>query len=237
MLRRTTGILHRTSTVLNGVLNYGFNLLGGACHGGNHGHASLRLPGNGGGSLHGHRNGACDAPAIGAVKSLLSTLPPATPNGWHSVLASRSGTAREYALRGCESSLGARSLNGLENGLKESPPEAVSFAGECVFQATAERTTSGLSYSCGVAALFTGVKAETTETRFPDLEAASGRHHLGPFLYNDCAVQSAETTIWTLSLEKGNARYLDLLVASSTGLEASRIMPIHISPSFDSSAM
>src|SRR4029450_1176666 len=38
-------------------------------------------------------------------------------------------------------------------------------------------------YSCGVAALFTGVKAETTVTRdFPDLEAASGRHHLGPFL-------------------------------------------------------
>jgi hypothetical protein len=33
-----------------------------------------------------------------------------------------------------------------------------------------------------VAALFTGVKAETTETRSLDLEAASGRHHLGPFL-------------------------------------------------------
>jgi hypothetical protein len=86
------------------------------------------------------------------------------------------------APRGCESSLGARSLNGLENGLKESPPEAVSFAGGCVFQVRAQRTTSGLSYSCGVAALFTGVKAETTETRSPDLEAASGRHHLGPFL-------------------------------------------------------
>jgi hypothetical protein len=49
----------------------------------------------------------------------------------------------------------------------------VSFAGGCVFQATAERPTSGLSYLCGVAALFTGVKAETTETRSPDLEAAS----------------------------------------------------------------
>jgi hypothetical protein len=37
--------------------------------GGNHGHASLRLPGNGSGSFHGHRNGPCDAPAIGAVDS------------------------------------------------------------------------------------------------------------------------------------------------------------------------
>ena len=79
MLRRTTGILRRTSTVLNGVLKCGFNSLGGACHGGNHGHASFRLPGNGVGSLHGHRNGACNAPTIGAVKSLLSTLPPAAP--------------------------------------------------------------------------------------------------------------------------------------------------------------
>src|SRR5215475_7069539 len=120
-LRRTTVLLRRTTTILSCVLNRSFNLSGGACHGGNHGHASLCLPGNGGGSLHGHRNGACDAPAIGVVKSLLSTLPPAAPNGWHSVLASRSGTAREYALRGCESSLGARSLNGLENGLKEGP--------------------------------------------------------------------------------------------------------------------
>src|SRR5262249_10858550 len=102
MLRRTTGILHRTSTVLNGVLKCGFNSL---CHGGNHGHASLRLPGNGGGSLHGHRNGAYNAPAIGAVKSLLSTLPPAAPNGWHSVLVSRGGTARQHALRSCESCL------------------------------------------------------------------------------------------------------------------------------------
>jgi len=51
----------------------------------------------------------------------------------------------------------------------------VSFAGGCVFQATAERPTSGLSYLCGVAALFTGVKAETTKTRSPDLEAALGR--------------------------------------------------------------
>ena len=42
-----------------------------------------------------------------------------------------------------------------------------------------------------MAALFTGVKAETTETRSPDLEAASGRHNLGPFLYNDCAAQSS----------------------------------------------
>ena len=191
MLHRTTGILRRTSTVLNGVLNCGFNLLGGACHGGNHGHASLCLPGNGGGSLHGHRNGACDAPAIGAVKSLLSTLPPAAPNGWHPLLASGSGTAREYALRGCESSLGARSLNGLQNGLKESAPEAVSFAGGCVFQVTAQRTTSALSSSCGVAALFMGVKAETTETRFPDLGTASGRHNLGPFLCNDYAAQSS----------------------------------------------
>src|SRR5215475_10676111 len=89
MLRRTTGILRRTATVLNGVLNCGFNLSGGACHGGNHGHASLRLPGNGGGSLHGPRYGPCDAPTIGVVKSLLSTLPTAAPNGWHSVLASR----------------------------------------------------------------------------------------------------------------------------------------------------
>src|SRR5215831_6336089 len=105
MLRRTTGILRRTSTVLNSVLNCGFNSLGGACHGGNHGHASLRLPGNGGGSLHGHRNGACNAPAIGVVKSLLSTLPPAAPNGWHSVLVSRGGTARQHALRSCESCL------------------------------------------------------------------------------------------------------------------------------------
>ncbi len=36
-----------------------------------------------------------------------------------------------------------------------------------------------------MAALFTGVKAETTETRSPDLEAASGRHHLGPFLLEE----------------------------------------------------
>src|SRR5262245_24374051 len=55
---------------------------------------------------------------------------------------------------------------------------AGSFAGELVFQVTAERFASGLSYSCGVAALFTGVKAETTETRSPDLEAASERHHV-----------------------------------------------------------
>jgi hypothetical protein len=80
------------------VLNWSFILLGGACHGGNQGHASLRLSGNGGGSLHGHRNGPCDAPTIGVVKSLLSTLPTAAPNGWHSVLASRDGTAREHAL-------------------------------------------------------------------------------------------------------------------------------------------
>src|SRR5215510_7068823 len=39
---------------------------------GNHGHASLRLPGSGSGSFHGHRNGACDTRAVGAVKSLLS---------------------------------------------------------------------------------------------------------------------------------------------------------------------
>src|SRR5262249_18826894 len=105
MLRRTTGILRRTATVLNGVLNCGFNLSGGACHGGHHGHASLCLPGNGGGSLHGPRYGPCDAPAIGVVKSLLSTLPTAAPNGWHSVLASRDGTARKHVLRGCQSSL------------------------------------------------------------------------------------------------------------------------------------
>src|SRR5262249_3390639 len=98
MLRRTTGILRRTTTILSCVLNRSFNLSGGACHGGNHGHASLRLPGNGGGSLHGHRNGACDAPAIGVVKSLLSTLPTAAPNGWHSVLASQYGIAREHVL-------------------------------------------------------------------------------------------------------------------------------------------
>ena len=36
-----------------------------------------------------------------------------------------------------------------------------------------------------------GVKAEATETRSPDLEAASGRHNLGPFLYNDCAAQGS----------------------------------------------
>ena len=47
MLHRTTGILRPTSTVLNRVLNCGFNLLGGACHGGNHGPTSLCLPGNG----------------------------------------------------------------------------------------------------------------------------------------------------------------------------------------------
>ncbi len=75
-----------------------------------------------------------DLPALERLElGKVSTLSPAAPNGWHSVLASRGGTAREYALRGCESSLGARSLNGLENGLKESPPEAVSFAGGCVF--------------------------------------------------------------------------------------------------------
>src|SRR4029079_16178304 len=72
---------------------------------GNHGHASLRLPSNGSGSLHGHRNGSCDAPPIGAVKSLLFALPTAAPNGWHSILASRGGTSREHARRGCESSL------------------------------------------------------------------------------------------------------------------------------------
>ena len=92
-------LLRRTTTVLNGVLDCGFILIGGACHGGNHEHASLRLPGNRGGSLHGHRNGACDAPAIGAVKSLLSTLPQA------SALASKGGPAGEHALRDCESSL------------------------------------------------------------------------------------------------------------------------------------
>ena len=43
--------------------------------------------------------------AVGAVKRLLPTLPPAAPNGWHSVLASPDGTAREHALRGCESSV------------------------------------------------------------------------------------------------------------------------------------
>ena len=43
--------------------------------------------------------------AVGAVKRLLPTLPPAAPNGWHSVLASGGRPAREYALRGCESSL------------------------------------------------------------------------------------------------------------------------------------
>src|SRR5262245_45526137 len=105
ILRRTTSILRRTATVLNGVLDCGFILLGGACHGGKHGHARLRLPSNGSGSFHGHRYGPCDAPTIGAVKSLLSTLPTAAPNGWHSVLAGRDGTARKHVLRGCQSSL------------------------------------------------------------------------------------------------------------------------------------
>ena len=54
------------------------------------------------------------------------------------------GTAREHVLRGCKRPRKS-SLNGLENGLKKSPPEAVSFAGGCVFQATAERPISGLS--------------------------------------------------------------------------------------------
>src|SRR6201989_3017379 len=105
MLRRTTRILRCMTTVLNSVLDRGFIFSGGACHGGKNGHASLRLPRNGGESLHGHRNGPCDAPAIGVVKSLLSTLPTAAPNGWHSVLASRDGTARKHVLRGCQSSL------------------------------------------------------------------------------------------------------------------------------------
>src|SRR5262249_23896151 len=83
-------VLRCMTTVLNSVLDRGFIFSGGACHGGKNGHASLRLPRNGGGSLHGHRNGPCDAPAIGVVKSL---LPTAAPNGWHSVLASRDGTA------------------------------------------------------------------------------------------------------------------------------------------------
>src|SRR5262249_55018090 len=50
-------------------------------------------------------------------------------------------------------------------------------------------TTSGLSYSCGVAALFTGVKAETTETRFPDLERPQDDTTWGRF-FSDCAAQS-----------------------------------------------
>src|ERR1700757_987411 len=98
-------MLRRTTTLLYGVLNCSFILSGGACHGGKHGHASLRLPGYWRRSFHGHRSGPCDAPAIGAVESLLSTLPTAAPNGWHSALASRDGTAQEHAPRGCESSL------------------------------------------------------------------------------------------------------------------------------------
>ena len=75
ILRRMKVILLRTTTVLIGVLDCSFILSGGACHGGKHGHASLRLPGYWRRSFHGHRNGPCDAPAIGAVESLLSTLP------------------------------------------------------------------------------------------------------------------------------------------------------------------
>jgi hypothetical protein len=138
ILRRTKVILRRMTTVLSSVLGCGFILLGGACHGGKHGHASLRLPGDGSGSFHGHRNGPCDAPTIGAVKSLLSTLPTAAPNGWHSVLASRGGTAREHVLRGCESSLVRVHRTAWKTASRRTFPGAVSFAGACVLQATAE---------------------------------------------------------------------------------------------------
>ena len=48
----------------------------------------------------------------------------------------------------------------------------------------------------------------------------------------------ARSTIWTLSgLDNGSSGYLDLVEASSTGLEASRTMPTVISPSFFISAM
>ena len=144
MLRRTTVLLRRTTTVLSGVPDCGFICWAGRVTEGNHGHASLRLPSNGSGSFHGHRNGSCDAPPIGAVKSLLSELPTAAPNGWHSILASRGwncSRARTTRLRKRPSK---SSLNGLENGLKGSLPEAVSFCSGCLFQATAEQPTLGL---------------------------------------------------------------------------------------------
>jgi hypothetical protein len=127
MLRRTTVLLRRTTTVLSACQVAVSFCWAGRVTEGNHGHASLRLPNNGSGSFHGHRNGRCDAPQIGAVKSLLSALPTAAPNGWHSKLASNGwncSRARTTRLRKRPSK---SSLNGLENGLKGSLPEAVSF--------------------------------------------------------------------------------------------------------------
>jgi hypothetical protein len=165
ILRRTKVILRRMTTVLSSVLGCGFILLGGACHGGKHGHASLRLPGDGSGSFHGHRNGPCDAPTIGAVKSLLSTLPTAAPNGWHSVLASRGGTAREHVLRGCESSL----VRVHRTAWKTASRRA--FLGPYLLLARVSfklhrKAHFGPIILMRVGRFIHGVKAETTETRF-----------------------------------------------------------------------
>ena len=133
---------------------------------GNHGHASLRLPSNGSGSFHGHRNGPCDAPPIGAVKSLLSQLPTAAPNGWHSKLASNGWNCSRARTTRLRKRPRKSSLNCLENGLMGSLPEAVSFVAGVSSKLQRNSPLRAYATHAGWTLYSRGVKAETTETRF-----------------------------------------------------------------------
>src|SRR5262245_51240300 len=74
-------MLHCTSTVLNASHHWSSIVMRtGACHGGENGHASLRLSCQWRGSLHRRRNGHTHTQPIGVGENLLSSLPTAAPH-------------------------------------------------------------------------------------------------------------------------------------------------------------
>src|SRR5262245_26340575 len=74
-------MLHCTSTVLKASHHWSSIVMRtGACHGGENGHASLRLSCQWRGSLHRRRNGHIHTQPTGVGESLLSSLPTAAPH-------------------------------------------------------------------------------------------------------------------------------------------------------------